>query len=491
MIMSYLDLRDFLEIVEKQQQLQRISEASWDLEMGAITELIYREGKSPKPVLLFDNIPGYPKGFRTVFGMLGSTWRIARTLGLPENQIETRQVHENWYRRHQDIKPIKPIIVKKGPVLENTDTGDHIDIFKFPVPRFHELDGGRYIGTAHSVITRDVDNEWVNLGTYRVMVVTKNKLALHTTSGKHANIMAQKYFALGKVMPVTIAIGLEPALWWQSCQADTPWGTSEYDIAGGIVGKPIEVIEGLYSGLPFPAHAEIVIEGEIHPEEYADEGPFGEWHGYYGNRGLKSVREPVIQVKAIHYRNDPILSCSQPSVPPHTFSLMLAVADSVAIRARLDQYGIPGIKGAWTHFTGSGGLFNVISLEQLYSGHALQAGMVASQYSPEMGAFTVVVEQDIDPANLEQVLWAIVTRTRLDRQLHIIQGCHTNNVNPTIPPFEKMNGETLRLITSARVVIDACRDISWKDQWYPIATMSDDMRSKTMAKWNSILSNLL
>lgn len=489
--MDYLDLRTFLNIMESQGELHHINKASWKLEMGAIVEIIYREGKTPRPAVIFDEIQDYPQGFRTLYGTLGSTWRIAKTLGLPEDETRPMQVHNNWFKRHNDIQPIKPKFVNNGPVLENTATGNDIDLLKFPIPYSHEHDGGRYIGTAHAVITRDPDTGWLNLGTYRVMVVDKNRLALHATSGKHGNIVLRKYFERGQAMPITIAIGLEPALWWQSCQADTPWGTSEYDMAGGIMGRPVEVIEGLSPGLPFPAHAEIVIEGEMYPEEYASEGPFGEWHGYYANRGLKPVREPVIRVKAIHHRDNPILTCSQPSIPPHTFSLMLAVADSVAIRSRLEHYGIPGIKGAWTHFTGSGGLFNVISLEQLYSGHALQAGMVAAQYSPEMGAYTVVVEDDIDPSNLEEVLWAMVTRSRLDRQIHMVQSCHTNNVNPTIPPAEKMNGEKLKLVTSARVVVDACRDISWKEDWYPIARMSPELRANTIEKWQSYLAKLL
>jgi 4-hydroxy-3-polyprenylbenzoate decarboxylase len=489
--MSYPGLRDFIGLINEKKELERINGVDWNLEMGAIVEIIYREGKAPKPAIIFDQIKGYPEGFRTMYGMLGSPWRLAKTLGLPEDTGSLMQLHQAWYQRHGEIKPVKPKVVKTGPVMENTDTGEKINVLKFPVPQCHDKDGGRYLGTAHAVITKDPDTGWINLGTYRVMVVDKDRLALHSTSGKHGNMMNQKYFSRGLNVPIAIAAGLEPALWWQSCQADTPWGTSEYDMAGGVMGEPIEVIEGPYSGLPIPAQAEIVIEGEIHPGEYADEGPFGEWHGYYGNRGLKSVREPVIRVNAVHYRNDPILTCSQPSMPPHTFSMMLAVADSVAIRARLEAYGIPGIKAVWTHFTGSGGLFNVISLEQMYSGHAVQAGMVAAQFSPEMGAYTVVVEEDIDPTNLEQVLWAMVTRAKLDKQIHIVPGCHTNNVNPTLSPAEKMNGEKQRMVTQARVVIDACRDLSWKEDWYPMARMEPGLRTDVFNKWQALLNKFV
>lgn len=486
--MSNKNLRSFLDEIAKDGELEMVSGAHWDLEMGGIVEIIYRESKHTKPALLFDEIPDYPKGFRALYGMLGSPGRIARTLGLPTDETELMQLHHNWYKRRKTLTPIPPKVVKSGPVLENTDTGDNIDVSKFPVPRFHEYDRGRYIGTAHAVIQKDPDTGWINLGTYRVMLVDKDRLALHVTLGKHGNIMNNKYFKNGKVMPVVIAIGMDPALWWTSCQRDTPWGVSEYENAGAIRGEAVEVIEGQYTGIPFPAHAEIVIEGECHPGEVVEEGPFGEWHGYYGNRGLKTVLEPVIRVKAVHYRNNPILTCSQPSAPPHTFNLFLSVADSVSIRSRLEDFGIPGIKGVWSHLTGAGGLFNVISIEQLYSGHARQAGLIASQYPAEMGAYTVVVEEDIDPSNIDQVLWAMTTRARLDRQIHIIPECHTNNVNTTLSPTEKMAGETQRPITAGRVVIDACRDLSWKEDWYPIARISPELRDKLINKWASLIN---
>ena len=490
--MSHIDLRDWMKAVESRGELTHITGADWDLEMGAIVELVYREGKHPKPMILFNEVPGYPKGYRTMFGMLGSTWRIAKTLGLPEDQIDPMSLVNNWFEKDKDLRPVPPKLVNSGPVLENTLTGEQIDVLKFPVPRFHEFDRSRYIGTAHAVIQKDPDTGWVNLGTYRIMVVDHNRLALHACPGKHGNILLyERCFPRGQAIPIVIAIGMDPVLWWLSCQRDTPWGISEYEMAGAIKGEPVEIIEGRYSGIPFPAHAEIVIEGECNPGEFVDEGPFGEWHGYYANRGLETVPEPLIRVKAVHHRDNPILTCSQPAVPPHTFTLMLAIADSVSIRRRLESFGIPGVKGVWAHYTGSGGLFNVISIEQLYAGHARQVGQIASQYPSEMGAFTVIVEEDIDPSNLDEVLWAMVTRTRLDRAIQIIPHCHTNNVHPAIPPSEKRATDKAVPLTSSRVVIDACRDLSWKEDWYPIARISPELRTKTVEKWKSVLSKFI
>ncbi len=201
----HTDLRDWLQIVENQGQLEKVSGAGWDLEMGGIVEVTYREGKDPKPCFLFDDIPGYPKGYRTLFGMLVPPGGSRRPWVCPKSRV-TVWASRTVGTRDRKIFPIPPRFVTSGPVLENTLTGDHIDVLKFPVPRFHELDRSRYFGTAHAVIQRDPEEEWVNLGTYRVMVVDRNRLALHIAPGKHGNILSyEKYFAQGKVMPVAIA----------------------------------------------------------------------------------------------------------------------------------------------------------------------------------------------------------------------------------------------------------------------------------------------
>lgn len=484
---SYSDLRDFLTAIEAKGELERISGASCNFEMGAIVELIYREGKNSRPAVLFDEIPGYPKGFQTLYGTIGSISRIAKALGLNENEVQPMQLHHNLYARSKQIAEIPPSYVTTGPVMENVFVGDAVDLMKFPTPTYHEFDGGRYFGTHHAVIQQDPDEGWANLAPYRIMLVDKNTLALHIPPGKHGHIMMhQKYFARNKTMPVVVAIGIDPALFWYGCSPAVPWGTSEYNLAGGAKGEPIEVIRGQFTGIPFPARAEIVVEGEVNPTERVEEGPFGEWHGYYANRGLLTIPEPVIHVKAVYHRTNPILTCSQPAVPPHTFSQFTGIDDSVAIRRKLEQFGIPGIKGVWSH---NQGLFIVVAIEQMYSGHAKQVGLIASQYPFEMGGYTVVVEEDIDPSNLEQVVWAMVTRCRIEEQVQILTGCHTSYVNPTVALKDKaLTGKPLRL-TRGRIVIDACRDLSWKDDWYPIARMTPELRSQVVEKWKTVLQN--
>ena len=163
--MAYQDMREWLSAVELDGELKRISGVDWNLEMSSISEIIYRHGKRPVPALLFDDIAGYPKGYRALFGLLSSPRRIARALylPLPDQPIAPLALVRSWGSKAKALKLIPPQFVATGPVRENSFSGDEVDLIKFPSPRCHELDGGRYIGTGHAVITRDPETGWVNL----------------------------------------------------------------------------------------------------------------------------------------------------------------------------------------------------------------------------------------------------------------------------------------------------------------------------------------
>lgn len=485
--MVYGDLRDWLKDVEERGELRRLRGASWDLEMSNLTDLLLREGKSPTLALLFDEVPGFPTGFRTLFALTASAWRIAHTLGLPEDATDRMSLVRNWRRKRRTLRHIPPKTVASGPVQENVDTGVRIDLMKFPAPMFHELDGGRYIGTACAVIQKDPDEGWVNLGTYRAMLVDRNHLAFHAVEGQHGRIIADKYFSRGQAMPVALAIGIDPALYCAAAHGMTGWGVSEYDFAGAIKGEPIEVFKGI-TGLPIPSRAEIVIEGECRPSEMVQEGPFGEFHGYYANLGLSAVQEPLIEVKAIYYRNDPILTCMHMGLPPHEGSLLASMLRSATIWDKLDAFGVHGVNGVWCHEFAAGYYFDVISIEQTFSGQPRQVGNLAALSSAHFGRYTVVVEEDIDPCNLEQVMWAVVTRGRPREAIHIIDRCPASSSDPAIPLAEKKQYEVLpKPLYSSRVVIDGCRPFESKPEWYPMVRVSPELRSKLIRKFPGII----
>ena len=170
----------------------------------------------------------------------------------------------------KEHKPIPPKTVRNGAVFENVDRDDEVDLLKFPVPFLHEKDGGRYMGTDDLVIMRDPDGGWINCATYRCMVQDKNHVAIYISPGKQGRQIREKYYAAGKPCPVLISCGHDPLLFLAGGN-ELRYGLSEYDYAGGHRGEPYEVVPSEIHGLPMPAHAEIVLEGEM-VEAQTDQG---------------------------------------------------------------------------------------------------------------------------------------------------------------------------------------------------------------------------
>jgi 4-hydroxy-3-polyprenylbenzoate decarboxylase len=314
------------------------------------------------------------------------------------------------------------------------------------------------------------------------MVLGPGRLAVHLLENQHCRQMYDKYAARKQPMPVALAIGLEPSLHYAAGTRVSD-GVSELDYAGGIRGAPVEVILGKLTGLPIPATAEIAIEGMFLPGETAPEGPFGEWHGYYANRGLEPVDEPVIRVKAIYHRNNPILTCSSPGLPPNTNSLIFSLGRASAVWMALDKAGIPGIRGVWAPEELGSLLFTVVSIRQEYEGHSMKAARIASEASRGSARYIVMVDDDIDPSDVTQVMWAVATRTNPERSIEVLSGCVGSAADPAIPLLEKKSGLPLK---TSRAIIDACRPFRDRAGWYPMAVPSRKLEERVRRKWASL-----
>ena len=441
------DLREFLGEVEKGGELKTVTGAHWDKEMGAVTEVLYRELVDKAPALLFDEIPGYPKGFRCLYGMMGSPLRLSLTLGL-DTAVSARRIDMlNAVRaKMKSFEPIQPREVNDGPVYENIMEGDDVDLLKLPVPIHHEHDGGRYIGTACGVITRDPDSGRVNVGTYRVQVRSKNTCTSYISNGKQGRIHRDKYLAAGKPCPMVIVVGIDPVT-YMAARYTLSDKVAELDWAGGLQGRPLDVVKGEITGLPFPASAEIVLEGEVSATETDLEGPFGEWHGYYAG---EARQEPVITIKRVYFRNDPILTCAASQKPPHSHLFERCFIRSAALMDSLEGAGIPDVKGVWAHQAGAGRTFIVVSIKQRYFGHSTQAGLVASQVSPAgyIGRWIVVVDDDIDPSDIHDVIWAMGTRCDPKTRTHMLDHCWSSRIDTMVTDYDRLY--------NSRMVIDAC-----------------------------------
>ncbi|TAJ77563.1 UbiD family decarboxylase, partial [bacterium] len=349
------------------------------------------------------------------------------------------------------------------------------DLLSFPVPRWHELDGGRYIGTDDLVVTRDPDDGWINVGTYRVMLYGKDRIGLHMSPGKHGRVHRDKYFQARKPCPVAISFGHHP-IYFLVASADAPYGVSEYAYASGILGQPLKLIEGPLTGLPLPADSEIAIEGEVLPGETTVEGPFGEWTGYY----TSSQNEPFIRVQAVYYRRDPIL-CGYPLLRPSSGdNLHSCLIRSALLWNALEDAGVPDVKGVWAH-PAAGRFLTVVSIRQRYPGHARQAAVIASQCrtSAYLGRYVVVVDDDIDITKSDDVIWAMCSRSDPAKSIEIIDRCWSGPLDPAIPREEKG--------FSSRALIDATRPYEWRDQFPAVSGHSPELKEKVRKKWDRLL----
>ena len=478
-IEALADLRKCLEMAEDIGNLEYIDGADPDLEIGAIYE-ISLEQQAP-PVLVFRNIKGFPPGYRVTVNV-----RSSKVFDTGDEGLDLVQS----YRKHRrkSTEPIPPVFVDSGPVLENMLEGDAVDANLFPAPRWHKNDGGRYVGTECMVITRDPDSDWINIGTYRVMIHDDKTLCVFIEHGKHGDMIRHKYWARGEACPMVVSAGQKPVL--GAVAASTPGpGISEYAVAGSRIGRPIEIIKGKHTGIPFPADSEIVFEGFMPPPEQRSEaeGPFGEWPGYYAS----STRpEPVLEIKAIYHRNDPII-VGAPPMKPTLPGFWFGTAGSSHFRAaalwdELEAAGVPGVRGVWKLPGGGPRFINVIAIEQLHAGHAKMAGLVAAGCGSNayLGRIVIVVDHDIDITNQADVMWALATRWDPKSQTDIIDGCWTGYIDPMVPPERRMSGD----LTNSRIIIYAVRPWAWKKDYPMVNAVEPDYADEVKRKWAGKLS---
>jgi len=470
---SYSDLREFIALAEELGSVRRIDNADPHIEIGAITELA--AGMPECPALIFDAIKGYPKGFRIFTNATTNVQRAALALGLDPN-LRPLEALAAWMKKRASLTLQQPVAVKRAAFLDNSDGGAGVDLNKFPAPQLHKKDGGRFIGSGSLVVMRDPETGWINASIYRVQVHDRQRVTIQFDHmGRHGAIIAKKYWDQGKPCPVAVVNGEDPALFIAGFEY-LPEGSSEYAFAGAIKGRPIEVYDGPATKLPLPAHAEIVLEGALlpFPETSLPEGPFGEFTGNYASEARPA---PVMQVEAAHYRNDPILLGSPPMKPPRFhFGLPFRAA---SIWSNLETAGVTDIVGAWQHVSQ---LMTVIALRQRYEGHAKRAALIAAANS-YMGRVVVVVDEDVDPSNLADVMWAITTRAEPSESVDIVRHAWSSALDPRIPPEEKARGVT----SHSKMIIDACMPFAWKSQFPPSSALSVDELNEVDAKWGALL----
>jgi len=476
---AYDDLREWLAYAERLGEVRGVSGASWQEDIGLAAEAILRAENGP--CVVFDDIPGCPKGFRLLLNVFAGK-RRNMTLGFPDH-LTKWQLSDSYRQAYLEKPRIIPHeVVADGPVLENVMMGDDVDVLKFPAPIWHEKDGGRYIGTGTYSITRDPDENWLNAGAYRAQVHDKNSVGVLIAAGHHGDLHRAKYFARGEAMPLVMVLGGDPLAFFYG-GVEAPYGVFELDIVGGMRGRPVKMVRGKVTGLPFPANAEIVLEGYVTPGRKQMEGPFGEWTGHYaGGSSLTTV----LDVKAIYHRNDPILLGVPPmGGGPDEMARYRAVLRSAMIKQNMTNAGVPEVKQVWCHEVGGARLLHGVAISQRYPGHATQAGHIAAQCGASAYAskYIVVVDDDIDVTDLDQLLWAMLTRTDPKESIQFIAGAWDSPADPRLPPEKR----AARDMTHSVAIIDACRPFHWRDNFPPANTPSPEVARKARERFGWLL----
>jgi len=478
--MAKMDLRDFIGKLKEDGELKEIDrEVHWNLEASAIGSM---SAISDGPAVLFNNITGYKEG-RLASGLFAGTkeqmWRRYNiALGLHPDAGYDDFMYEYLARAGNTIKPTQ---VDTGPCKEVIKTGKDINLFDFPWPYLHYGDGGRY-GTIQSLITKNLDTDWVNWGNYRSLILGKNKLTYLMSKGQQAGVMFyQKYEPANIPMPFAIAIGGDP-VYFMAAAAYLPEGKNEMDMAGGLRDAPVELVKCETNGLLVPADSEIIIEGVVQPHKRVDEGPFGEYFGFiHGPR----MPMPLFEVHCITHRKDPIIPFVCEGLRNTDGQTLTAVTWSIGVFAYLAiEKGYP-VKRVWMPRETPYNMFT-IALDRSTPGMVQEI----MDYYFQMGPMTHVdhvafVDGDVDPKDMGRFVedWATKMHPKNDMRM-------TDWNMPKVTLTVYLSPEERKLGLTKKICYDATTK-RWDENMGPkrinFETLyPEDMHESIVEKWNAL-----
>lgn len=466
------DLRDFMKACERANLLHSVTtEVDWNLELSHVAKVNEESGG---PALLFENvkdhkIPVFCSAFTT-------KERLAIALEL-DPSLSMSALSRTWMERTTKGL-IPPRVVNEAPVTDNIKEGEEVDLGIFPAPYYYPEDGGRYIGTAVYLICQDPDTGWTNLGTYRMQLQGKDTASVMILNGKHGEMIRRKWEARGEKMPCAAVIGCDPILLLCSSTFSGS-GVSEYDMAGAVRERPINVFESDLTGLKLPATAEIILEGYLDTDNMRPEGPFGEYTGYYSSAKDLNGRaeEPVLKVQRVYHRDNPIFWSTTVGKPINDIHMFQSLNRTATLWHDLETMKIAGIQGVYVPPESCGWYWAIISVKQSYPGHSNHVGNAAIATTTGHYALkgVIVVDDDVDVEDWDRIWWALSVRFDPVRSVQIINRGRASPVDPSLP-------RDTRFIMS-RIILDACTPYEWVDRPKEVF-MDDDTLRKVSARWN-------
>lgn len=421
--MAFPDLRHFLRVLEERGELVTIDkEVDTELEIG---DIVRRINNVEGPALHFRNLKGYP-GWTLVANVVGSLERTALAM---ETSVET--MIQEYSERIKDIDAFKPVLVpaSEAPCKEVILKGDDIDMWAVPVCKWHPRDGGRYIGFGIQ-ITKDPDSGVPNASIVRQMVQKRDQISILLQPGKHTQIHYFKKSQRGEPLHFAVAIGLDPILTIVGCH-NGPLDEDEFAVAGALRREPVKMVKCETVDVEVPASAELIIEGIINPRETAEEGPFGEFSGFYTSQ---TKTNPFVKVTCITHRRDPIYQGTLEGRPPNEDNMFHTLPYSASILSDASKI-CPGITHFYMNPYGSGFFYGVASIKKMYPGHGRQA--MHSIWATQGGKYLktlIVVDDAINVFDANEVTWAMSVRTRAERDVVIERGDITSLLDPAVYP---------------------------------------------------------
>lgn len=459
--MPFRDLRSFLDALEEQGELMRITEQiEPKFEVGAINRLLVLQRG---PAALFENIKNSPAPVATF--LFGSQKRIDIAFGT-ENQEQTVKK----YLKALESDWPKPVVVETGPCKEN--------IIKDPdltrdIPNiiWGELDGGPYV-TLPLVVTKDRAREKRNVGIYRVMIRESKEAGILIVPTQHIGMMYAEYERHDEPMEVAIALGGDPLLYVLGA-APLKYGDDEFSLLSAIRGEPIKLVKCETVDLEVPAFAEIVIEGVVLPKTRKPEGPFGEYTGYYGTQ----EERPVLKINCITHRKDyiwPGAYVTKP-YPPNEDTTVRSVSVDAGILSQARRV-MPEIRNFHMFKSSGVSYIGVAQIENKpYPYFAKQ--VMDAIWSTHKGCWIkilIVVDKDIDIYNVEDVIWAISMRAQPYTDTFVID----NHIGFPLDPSSNRPG------VSSHMGIDATVKIPERfDTYPPLSIPSEDFMETLKQKY--------
>ena len=427
--MKYRDLRDFIQQLEQRGELKHISqEIDPRLEMTEICDRALRAGG---PAILFEN----PKGsdIPVLGNLFGTPERVA--LGMGEESVDAlrevgkllaflkepeppKGMKDAWQKLpiFKQVLNMAPNVLKKAPCQANVIEGDDVDLGKLPIQTCWPGDAGPLITWA-LVITKGPSKDRQNLGIYRQQVIGRNKVIMRWLAHRGGALDFRDWRQVhpGEPFPVAVALGADPAT-ILGAVTPVPDTLSEYAFAGLLRGGKTEVVKCLGSDLQVPASAEFVLEGVIHPDEEAEEGPFGDHTGYYN----EVERFPVFTIERITHRDNPIYHSTYTGRPPDEPAILGVALNEVFVPILQKQF--PEISDFYLPPEGCSYRMAVVSMKKQYPGHAKRVMLGVWSFLRQFmyTKFVIVTDDDVNVRDWQDVIWAMTTRMDPARDTTII-----------------------------------------------------------------------